>query len=175
MPNMKNLGGTMPDGAHVPDFWINNQADFICESGVMLSQAKDLLGKLCLTRSCLIMLPYDGAVLAIVMKLSDYLKKTILGPYAKMADVMKKFGLYAQGPGIFEKVLIWPIAHLSQDATVKERSLLFIHGGADLIIQMNGQIYTFNMATQGHAPVGFASAQEFMSHINKLRQVLPKS
>lgn len=166
---MKNLGGTMPDGSHVPDFWIN-KADFICESGVLLSsaQSNDLLGKLCLTKKCLIMLPYDGAAVQIALKLADYLRKMILGPYAEAADNLKKIGLYAQAhPEILKKVLIWPLSSIQQ-VRVNERNFLFIKGGADLIIQFNDENYTFNMATKGYEPNGFACAQDFMAQINRL-------
>jgi hypothetical protein len=67
------------------------------------------------------------------------------------AEKLQKLGLYAKGP------------------QVREQSFLFIRGGADLIIKAKGEAYYFNMASEGHQPRGFASAQEFMDHINRLK------
>lgn len=168
--NMRNLGGTMPDGSRAQDLWIN-QSDFICESGAMLSQSlfKNILGKLCLTKMSLVMLPYEGTAVEIAIKLADYLKKTMLGPSADMAKMLEKFGFYAKGPELLDKILMWPLANINQDTRAEEKSFLFIHGGADLIVSVKDQVYNFNMASKGYEYTGFASAQEFRDQINKLR------
>jgi hypothetical protein len=168
-----NIGGPMPDGTTAQDFWING-ADFVCASGAELSQSGSLFkwgvqGKLCLTRTSLVMLPYEGVVLEVVKKLAAKLRKSILGPYADMADTLEKLGLYPKGPEVLDKVLIWPVARLGRDAQAKELTFLGIRGGAQLIIQIGGEEYYFNMATTGRTAPGFASAQQFRDYVNRLR------
>jgi hypothetical protein len=160
-----NLGGRMPDGSYAQDLWVE-QSDFICASGSMLSQGvfNNLLGKLCLTRTCLIMLPYEGVALEIVKKLAGQLQRVILGP---------QLGLYAKGPQVLEKVLVWRVADFDEDAQVKELSFGPIRGGADLIIRVHrvhSQPFSFNLKTAGHEAAGFASAQTFRDAINRLRR-----
>ena len=165
-----NLGGPMPDGSRAQDMWID-QHDFVCASGAMLSEGpfKNLLGKLCLTRTSLIMLPYEGALLALVQKLAEHLKKTILGPYADLAGKLEKLGLYPKGPEVLDKVLVWPLAELDGSASAEDRAFLFIKGGADLIVKAKGETYSFNMRSKGYETGGFASAQDFRDCINRLR------
>ena len=166
-----NLGGRMPDGSQAQDLWVE-QSDFICASGSMLSQGilSNLLGKLCLTRTCLIMLPYEGVALEVVKKLADQLQQAILGPSADLAGKLQKLGLYARGPQVLEKVLVWRVADFDGDAQVKELSFGPIHGGADLIIKVHSQQFSFNLKTAGHEAAGFASAQAFRDAINRLRR-----
>jgi hypothetical protein len=166
-----NLGGRMPDGSYAQDLFVE-QSDFICASGTMLSQGifNNLLGKLCLTRRCLIMLPYEGVALEVVKKLADHLQHAILGPYADLAGKLQKLGLYAKAPQVLEKVLVWRLADFDQDAQVKELSFGPIRGGADLNIKVHNQPYSFNLKTAGHEAPGFASAQTFRDAINRLRR-----
>lgn len=168
-----NLGGPMLDGSKAQDFWVE-ELDFVCASGAELSESSSLfkwgiLGKLCLTKTCLVMLPYEGVALEVVKQLSARLRKMILGPHADMAEALEKLGLYPKGPKVLEKVLVWPLAKIENDAQSKELSFLGVRGGAQLIIEAAGERYYFNMAGKGHEPVGFASAQEFMNRINRLR------
>lgn len=171
--NLMNMGGPMPDGSRAQDFWVD-VSDFVCASGAELSQASSLFkwgvsGKLCLTKTSLVMLPYEGVMLEIVKKLASHLRNTILGPYADMAEALEKLGLYPKGPAVLDKLMVWPLVALDEDAQSKELSFLGIRGGAQLIIKVNGEAYYFNMATQGRAAAGFACAQEFRDHINRLR------
>lgn len=171
--DLVNMGGAMPDGTRAQNLWVR-ASDFVCASGAELNQSESLfkqgvLGKLCLTTTSLVMLPYEGAVLEVVNKLAAKLRKSILGPYADMAEALEKLGLYPKGPQVLDKVLAWPLGAFDGNAHSKELSFLGIHGGAQLIVPMKGETYYFNMSTQGHAPVGFASAQEFQNHINRLR------
>ena len=78
-----NLGGVMPDGSKAQDLFVE-ASDFVCASGAMLSRGAftGLLGKLCLTRQSLVMLPYEGAMVEVAIKLAEQLEKKILGPSA---------------------------------------------------------------------------------------------
>ncbi len=168
-----NLGGRMPDGSQAMDFWTES-SDFVCASGAELSESPSkfkfgVMGKLCLTRSGLVMLPYEGAVLQVVQKIAAELKKTILGPYANMADALAKLGLYPKGPQVLDRVLVWPLTAIDANAQVEEQSFLGIRGGARLDIRVNGKPYYFFMSTEGSQPTGFASAQQFRDAINSLR------
>lgn len=171
--NLMNMGGPRPDGTRAQDFWVD-ASDFVCASGAELGQSSSLskwgvLGKLCLAKTSLVMLPYEGVALEIVKKLASRLRKAILGPYVDMAEALEKLGLYPKGLEVLDKVLVWALAALDEDTQSKELSFLGIRGGAQLIIKVNGEAYYFNMAAQGHAPAGFASTQEFRDHINRLR------
>jgi len=115
------------------------------------------------------MLPYQGLSVELVKKLATHLQKTILGPYAGTADKLQKLGLYPKGMQTLDKVLVWPLASLDEAAKAKDEGILFIRGGASLIIKAKGQTYSFSMNTKGHESHGFASAQDFRDHINKLR------
>jgi hypothetical protein len=161
-----NLGGLMPDGSRAQDLFVE-ASDFICASGAMLSQGPftGLLGKLCLTRQSLIMLPYEGVMVDAAKRLAKQLEKKILGTFADMAEKLKKLGLYAKGPTVVERVLVWPLSTLDMDATVRSYAL----GGADLIVTSSGKKYEFNMRGEGHQHAGFASAEQFRDHINRLR------
>lgn len=165
-----NIGGPMPDGSIAQDMWVN-KSDFVCASGAMLSQGpfNGLLGKLCLTRTSLVMLPYEGLSVELVKKLAALLQKTILGPYAGTADKLQKLGLYPKGMQTLDKVLAWPLSSLDEAAIAKDEGILFIRGGASLIIKANGQTYSFSMSTKGHESHGFASAQDFRDYINRLQ------
>jgi hypothetical protein len=161
-----NLGGLMPDGTRAQDLFAE-ASDFVCASGVMLSQGAftGLLGKLCLTKRALVMLPYEGLVLELVNRLAEHLEKAILGPYADLAQKLKQFGLYAKGPEVLKRVLVWPLSAVEGNAEVR----LHMLGGADLVVNVRGEKYEFNMRAKGHEPAGFASAEEFRDQINRLR------
>jgi hypothetical protein len=161
-----NLGGLMPDGSKALDLFVD-APNFVCASGAMLSQGPftGLLGKLCLTRQSLTMLPYEGAMVEAASKLAEHLEKRILGPFADMAQKLKKLGLYAKGPQVLKRVLVWPLSTLDRDAEVRGHLL----GGADLIVTSSGEKYEFSMRGKGHQPAGFASAEEFRDYINRLR------
>jgi hypothetical protein len=161
-----NLGGVMPDGSKAQDLSVE-ASEFVCASGAMLSRGAftGLLGKLCLTRQSLVMLPYEGAMVEVAIKLAEQLEKKILGPFADMAEKLKKLGLYAKGPEVVKRVLVWPLSTLETNAEVRSHML----GGADLIVTSGGMKYEFNMRGKGHQPAGFASAEDFRDQINRLR------
>ena len=73
-------------------------------------------------------------------------------------------------PEVLDKVAFWPLAKLDGPAAARERTFLFIRGGADLLVKAGGATYCFNMASRGHEAAGFASAQDFRDHINRLRR-----
>jgi hypothetical protein len=63
-----NLGGVMPDGSRAQDLFVE-ASDFVCASGAMSQGAfTGLLGKLCLTRKTIVMLPYEGAMVEVAIK-----------------------------------------------------------------------------------------------------------
>lgn len=169
MPTI-NLGGTMPDGAKARDFWVEED-QFICASGTALqgSLFKMILGKLCLIRSALIMLPYEGLMVKAAELLAGKLRSYILGDFADMADAMEKLGLIHNGYEILSEVLVWPLEQLEGDARVEPRRFLGLGSGADLMVPANGQQYAFNLKGRGHEVAGFASAEEFCEYINRLR------
>jgi hypothetical protein len=156
----------MPDGSRAQDLFVE-ASDFVCASGAMLSQGAftGLLGKLCLTRQTIVMLPYEGAMVEVAIKLAAQLEKKILGPFADMAEKLKKLGLYAKGPEALKRVLVWPLSTLDANAEVRSH----MRGGADLIVTSGDKKYEFNMRGKGHQPAGFASAEEFRDQINRLR------
>lgn len=162
-----NMGGRMPDGSKAQDFWVES-SDFICASGSSLSQGlfTNILGKLCLTRICLFMLPYEGAMLVAAQQVASHLQSAILGPYAHTASLLQKFRLYPNNvTHVADKVMVWPLASLEGDAQVQ----MGIFGGATLTLKFNGQTYSFSLRSQGHQPAGFASAQTFRDAIYRLR------
>ena len=161
-----NMGGRMPDGAKVYDLWVE-ASDFICAAGASLAQGPftNILGKLCLTRTSLVLLPYEGAVLAAVQQLASHLQAAILGPYAHTANLLQHLRLYANPAQPAKTVLPWSLADLDEDARVQ----MGILGGATLLIQSKGKTYSFSLRSQGHQPAGFASAQTFRDNINRLR------
>src|ERR1039457_5047702 len=161
-----NLGGPMPDGARAHDLFVD-ASQLVCAAGASLSKGlfTNLLGKLCLTRTSLVMLPYEGVVLEVVQKLAEHLQSAILEPYAEVAGKLAQLGLYAKPAEVLDKVLVWPLANLDQDAGAESHLL----GGADLLIKARGETYEFNMKGAGHEVAGFASAQTFRDDINRLR------
>ena len=161
-----NLGGPMPDGTRAHDLLVD-ASEFVCAAAASLSRGPftNLLGKLCLTRTSLVMLPYEGFVLEVVQKLAEHLQTAILGPYAEMAGKLAQLGLYVNPTEVLDNVLVWPLANLDQDAGAESRLL----GGADLLIKARGETYEFTMKAAGHESAGFASAQTFRDNINRLR------
>jgi hypothetical protein len=162
-----NMGGPMPDGTRAQDLWVES-FDFICASGSSLSEGlfKNILGKLCLTRASLVMLPYEGAMLQVAQQVASHLQTAILGPYAHTASLLQKFGLYPKNVAqVTEVVMLWPLASLEGDAQVHKGIL----GGAILNIKFKGKTYSFSLRSEGHQPAGFASAQTFATWINRLR------
>ena len=161
------MGGRMPDGSKAQDFWVES-SDFICASGASLSQGlfTNILGKLCLTRTSLFMLPYEGAMLKVAQKVASHLQTTILGPYAHTASLLQQLRLYPQDVAYVTKVVMpWPLASLDGDARVQMGFL----GGATLIIKCKGQTYSFGLRSQRDPRTGFESAQTFAAWINRLR------
>lgn len=160
----------MPDGAMAKEFLVE-ESDFVCASGTALqgSLFKQILGKLCLTRTTLVMLPYEGLLVKAVDYLAGQLRSAILGEFGNMADALEKLGIIHNGYEILSEVLVWPLVLLEGDASVEDRQFLFIRGGADLVIRMAGQQHSFNLRTRGHEVQGFASAQDFCEAIHRLR------
>ena len=167
-----NIGGRMPDGTYAQDFWVE-ESNFICASGTSLQgdYFKQILGKLCLITSSLIMLPYEGMLLRIVELIAKELRKAVLGEYASLENALVDLRILPKNYEILDHVLIFPLALLDKDAYVEERHFLFIHGGADLIIKIHGKEYHFNMRARGHEIEGLASAHDFCEYINQLRSV----
>src|ERR1039457_3095194 len=101
-----NLGGPMPDGTRAHDLFVD-ASQFVCAAGASLSKGlfTNLLGKLCLTRTSLVMLPYEGVVLEVVQKLAEHLQSAILEPYAEVAGKLAQLGLYAKPAEVLDKVL----------------------------------------------------------------------
>ncbi len=169
---LMNIGGRMPDGAGVREFWVD-ESDFICASGSALqvegSKTK-LKGKLCLITSALIMLPYEGKVLKIGEFLIGKLQGAILGEFADMAGWMDRLGLIDLKANFenLDQVLMWPLELLEGEARVELHTFLFLRGGASLIVTVGGKDYDFLLANRGHEIVDAASAQDFCEHINQL-------
>ena len=163
-----NLGGPNPDGTRTRDVFVE-ESEFVCSSGVELGSTGSIfksgqLGKLCLTTSALVMLPYEGRVLKVVQQLAAKLQSTILGDYADLADAFQQLGLYPKGPQVLQEVLVWPLSELDGPAQAKNT----IGWGAQLIISVKGEQYYFNMGKEGSPTLGQASAQEFRVKINSV-------
>jgi hypothetical protein len=168
-----NLGGRMPDGSEAMDFW-TEPSNFVCAAGAELSESPSklkwgMLGKLCLTRSALLMLPYEGAMLQAVQKIATELRKSVLGPYAKMAEALAKLGLYPKGPQVLDQILVWPLTAMDANAKMEEQSFLGIRGGARLDVRVKGKPYYLFMSAKERQRANFASAKQFRDAINSLR------
>ena len=167
-----NVGGRMPDGVKVHDFWVDDY-EFICASGTALQihgQRKKLMGKLCLTTSALIMLPYKGMWLKVGEMVIKRLQDAVLGDYADMAEMLENMGVVDLQANYdkLEKVLIVPLTLIDGDAWVTEHQFLFIKGGASVSVPVSGVPYEFQMAARGHEVGDFASAHDFCEHLNSL-------
>jgi len=166
-----NIGGTMPDGVKVHEFWVNRE-DFVCASGTALEvegESKKIMGKLCLLNDALIMLPYEGAWLKAGEFLIGKLQGWILGEYADMAGWMERLGLINL-KGNYEKldkVLLWPLTLIEGDCWAEVHSFLGMRRGASLHVRMNGKDYTFEMSNRGYEVGDFASAQDFCEAIQQ--------
>lgn len=165
---MINLGGPNPDGTRTRDMLVDG-TEFVCSSAAELGSTGSIfkfgqMGRLCLTTSALVMLPYEGTVLKAVQKLAGKLQSTILGDYAQLADAFQQLGLYPKGPQVLTDVLVWPLTQLDGPAEAKNT----IGWGAQFIISKDGEQYYFNMSAEGSAPSGQASAQEFRDNVNSL-------
>ena len=164
-----NIGGRMPDGVKVYEFWVN-QEDFVCASGAAMEvegESKKIMGKLCLLTDALIMLPYEGTWLKVGEYLVGKLQGWILGEYADMAAWMERLGLINL-KGNYEKldkVLLWPLNLIEEDCWVKIHSFLGMRRGAALHIRMQGRDYAFDMSNRGYEIGDFASAQDFCEAI----------
>jgi hypothetical protein len=168
-----NIGGTMPDGVKVHEFWVN-QEDFLCASGTAMEvegESKKIMGKLCLLSDALVMLPYEGAWLKAGEFLIGKLQGLILGEYADMAGWMERLGLINLKANYekLEKVLLWPLTLIEGDCWVEVHSFLGMRRGASLHIRMNGRDYAFQMSNRGYEIGDFASAQDFCEAIQQRR------
>ncbi len=166
--SLVNLGGPNPDGSRTRDMFVE-EAEFVCYAGVELGATGSIfkfgqMGRLCLTSSALVMLPYEGVVLKLAQKLAGKLQSAILGDYANLADAFQKLGLYPKGPQVLDEVLMWPLSTLDSPAQAKNT----FGWGAQLIISVAGDQFFFNMSCEGSAASGQASAQEFRNSINHL-------
>ena len=164
-----NIGGRMPDGVKVHEFWVNEE-QFVCASGAALEvegESKKIMGKLCLLSNALIMLPYEGAWLKIGVFLIEKMQGLILGEYADMAGLMDSLGLidlkgnYKQ----LDKVVLWPLTSIEGDCLVEVHSFLGMSRGASLHVHMDGRDYAFQMFKRGYEIGDFASAEDFSESI----------
>jgi hypothetical protein len=160
-----NIGGRMPDGVKVHEFWIYEE-QFICASGAALEvegESKKIMGKLCLLTDALIMLPYEGTWLKVGEYLIDRLQGLILGEYADMAGWMQRLGLIDLKGNYqnLDKVMLWPLELLEDDCWVEVHSFLGISRGASLHITINGRDFAFQMARRGYEIGEYASAEDF--------------
>lgn len=170
---MLNIGGRMPDGVKVHEFWVDD-TEFVCASGTALQMAgcrKKIMGKLCLTTSALIMLPYEGLWLKVGEMIIKRMQNAILGEYADMAELLENLGVVDLQANYdkLKEVVILPLCLIEGEAWVEEHQFLFIRGGASFNVQIAGTQYDFQMATRGHEVEGFASAQDFSEQVNALR------
>ena len=168
-----NIGGRMPDGVKVHEFWIEEN-EFVCASGTALKvegESKTLMGKLCLLSDALIMLPYEGAWLKVGEYLIGKLQGFILGDYAEMASWMERLGLIDLKANYekLDKVLLWPLALIEGDCWVEEHSFLGMSRGASLHVPMNSRDYAFQMSKRGYEVKDFACAEDFCETIDLMR------
>ena len=167
-----NIGGRMPDGVKVHEFWVNEEM-FVCASGAALEvegEPKKVMGKLCLLSNALVMLPYEGAWLKLGEYLIGKLQGLILGECADMAAWMESLGLIDLKGNYrnLDKVLLWPLTLIEGDCWVDVHSFLGISRGASLHIQISGRDYGFQMSNRGHEVGDFASAQAFFEAIQQV-------
>ena len=165
-----NIGGRMPDGVKVQEFWID-ESEFVCASGAALQiggKGKRLMGKLCLTTRALIMLPYEGLWLKVGEWFIKQMQSQILGDYADLADLLEDLGVVDTRANYdkLAEVLVIPLAYVTSPSHVTEHQFLFVRGGASLTVFVNGQKFEFQMATRGSEVGNFASAQDFAEAIN---------
>lgn len=168
-----NIGGHMPDGVKVHEFWINEEL-FVCATGTALEvedESKKVMGKLCLMSNALIMLPYEGALLKVVEFLIGKLQRLILGEYADMAAWMERLGIIDLKGNYknLDKILIWPLTLIEGECWVEVHSFLGMSRGASLHIRMSNKDFAFQMSNRGHEIGDFASAQDFCEAIQKLQ------
>ena len=163
-----NLGGPNPDGTRTHDLFVE-KSQFICWSATELGKTGSIfkfgqMGRLCLTRSALVMLPYEGVVLKAAQKLAGKLQSAMLGDFADLAHALQQIGLYPKGPQVLDQVLVWPLSAIEVPAEAKDT----IGWGAQLIIKAHGEQYFFNVSKEGATSAGQASAQRFRDNINAL-------
>ncbi len=168
-----NIGGRMPDGVKVHDFWISEE-QFVYASGAALEvegESKNLMGKLCLLSNALIMLPYEGVWLKVGEYLIGKLQSMILGDCADMAGWMERLGLIDLKGNYrtLDKVVLWPLALIEGECWVEVHSFLGLHRGASLHVRINGKEHAFQMSNRGYEIDGFASAQDFCEAIQRLQ------
>lgn len=168
---MINVGGRMPDGVKVHEFWVNEE-DFVYASGAALKvegESKKLMGKLCLLSDALIMLPYEGAWLKVSEFFIGKLQGLILGEYADMASWMERLGLIDLKGNYhkLDKIALWPLTLIEGECWVEEHSFLGMRRGASLHIRMNGRDYAFQMSNRGYEVSDFGSAQDFCEAITQ--------
>ena len=166
-----NIGGSMPDGVKVHEFWIDENL-FVCASGAALEiegESIKLMGKLCLLSDVLIMLPYEGTWLKMGQFLAGELQQLILGEFADMATWMDRFGLIDLEGNYknIDNILIWPLNIIEGECSVEVHSFLGMHRGASLHLSVNGRDCAFQMSNRGYEVADFASAQDFCDVLNK--------
>lgn len=165
-----NIGGRMPDGVKVHEFWVEEHK-FICASGAAMraeGQSKKIMGKLCLLSDALIMLPYEGLWLRVGEYVIGKMQDAILGDYADMAAWVERLGIADRHANYekLEKILIWPRELIEPGCEVEVHAFLGMRRGASLKVRINGTALDFQMANEGYAPEGFASAQVFCSEMH---------
>ena len=167
-----NIGGRMPDGVKVHEFWVNEE-QFVCASGTVLEvegESKKLMGKLCLLTAALMMLPYEGAWPKVGQFLIGQLQGLILGEWSDMATCMDRLGLIDLKGNFrnMDKTLIWPLALIEGDCWVEVHSFLGMSRGASLHISVNNRDYAFSMGKRGYEIGDSASAEDFCEAIQEL-------
>lgn len=168
-----NIGGRMPDGVKVHDFWVKKKR-FVCASGAALEvegKSTKLMGKLCLLTDALVMLPYEGTWLKVGEFLIGKLQGLILGEYANMATWMDRLGLIHLKGNLkyLDKTLLWPLTLIEGDCWVEVHSFLGMSRGASLHITVDNRDYAFGMAKRGYEVGDFATAEDFCEAIQELR------
>jgi hypothetical protein len=167
-----NIGGRMPDGVKVQEFWIPEEL-FVCASGAALQvegERKKVMGKLCLLSDALIMLPYEGTWLKVGEYLIGKLQGLILGEYADMAAWMERLGLIDMQANYtkLDKVLLWPLDLIEGECGVEVHSFLGMRRGASLHVRVNGRDCAFQMSNRGYEVGEFGSAQDFCEAIQQV-------
>ena len=167
-----NIGGRMPDGVKVHEFWVKKKR-FVCAAGTAMEVegvSKKLKGKLCLLTNALVMLPYEGTWLKVGQFIIGQMQGWILGEYADMADLMERLKLIDRKANYenLDKILIWPLTLIEGDCWVEKHSILGMGGGASLHISMDNRDHAFSMLSRGHEVGDFASAEDFCEAIQEL-------
>lgn len=169
-PALVDLGGPLPDGSRARSVLVP-AGNFVCAAPTMLSaRPAELLGKLCLTRTALILVPYEGAALRMASEIAARLRVALLGPHIGLADGLAKLGLYARAPEALRELLAWPLPSIHA-ARVELRDFLVFHAGAELFIDTPEGEFGFALRRSGAEVFGYASAETFLAHLRRLRRL----